>query len=153
MPTFVRASLRGRALSCSRGVFHLISTANPTAHVSVCRSCLSRSDGRTNFRETVCAIESRPPARLRTMARDADDHPPVHGSITVSLYKESNHNTWTGYRVWPNQYKGAKGTLLLGLVWYFLHGFSREPAAMPGWQAWQTDDAVRTLIRPAPRHC
>jgi hypothetical protein len=76
------------------------------------------------------------------MARDADDHPPVHGSITVSLYKESNHDTWTGFRVWPNQYKGAKGTLL-GLVWYFLHGFSREPAAMPGWQAWQTADAVQ----------
>ena len=39
-----------------------------------------------------------------------------------------------------------------GLVWYLLHGFSREPAAMPGWQAWQTADAVQTLIRAAPLH-
>ena len=27
--------------------------------------------------------------------------------------------------------------------WYFLHGFSRESAAMPGCQAWQTADAVQ----------
>lgn len=43
------------------------------------------------------------------VARDDDDDlyqlksraPPVHGSITVPLLKESNHNTWIGYRFWP----------------------------------------------------
>jgi hypothetical protein len=45
---------------------------------------------------------------------------------------------------------GCFDLVWLGLV--FLHDFGREPAAMPGWQAWQTADAVRTLIRAAPRH-
>jgi hypothetical protein len=39
LPTFVRASLRGRALPCCRSVIHLNLTTNPTAQVSDAHVC------------------------------------------------------------------------------------------------------------------